>query len=122
MDFIGGNKNEENICACYFICIAIAGVLQFCPNNKPIDSLHSKLSFEKAQRQGYVVVGPPGLANMDKLEKFYEDYLNKTSSSVALARYTDEGDPIFVDLEFNGEEILYTYDNSWDGFGDRIKE
>ncbi|WP_208914034.1 DUF4362 domain-containing protein [Paenibacillus uliginis] len=74
-----------------------------------------------SNRVGYVVAGPPGLVNVDKLEKFYDDYLNKTSSRVALARYTDEGDPIYIDLEFNGEEILYTYDNSWDGFGGQNK-
>lgn len=108
----------------YLLIIALSALLVSCssgPNNNPNDSSHSKLSFQQAQRQGYVVAGPPGLANVNKLEKFYEDYLNKTSSLVALAHYTDEGDPIFIDLEFNGEEILYTYDNSWDGFGGQNK-
>jgi len=79
------------------------------------------LSFEQAKKQGYVVIGPPGLANENKLEKFYDNYLNKISSSVEIAHYTDEGDPIYVDLKFDGEEILYTYDNSWDGFGGQDK-
>ncbi|AZS16548.1 DUF4362 domain-containing protein [Paenibacillus lutimineralis] len=108
----------------YLLIIALSALLVSCssgPNNNPNDSSHSKLSFQQAKRQGYVVVGPPGLANVNKLEKFYEDYLNKTSCLVALAHYTDEGDPIFIDLEFNGEEILYTYDNSWDGFGGQNK-
>ncbi|QJD88623.1 DUF4362 domain-containing protein [Cohnella herbarum] len=30
-----------------------------------------------------------------------------------IVRYTDEGDPIYVDLDFDGENIEYTYDNSW---------
>ncbi|GGF92713.1 DUF4362 domain-containing protein [Paenibacillus aceti] len=110
----------------YFVIIALSVMLVACnsgPNNnhKPTDSSHSKLYFLQAKKQGYVVAGPPGLANVDKLEKFYEEYLNQISSTVALAHYTDEGDPIYVDLEFNGEEILYTYDNSWDGFGGQNK-
>ncbi|MNP36001.1 hypothetical protein D3C76_1293570 [compost metagenome] len=75
------------------------------------------MSYREAQDQGYVVAGPSGLANVDKLIDFFEDYQNKKNSSITLARYTDEGDPIYVDLEFDGKEILYTYDNSWDGFG-----
>jgi hypothetical protein len=91
------------------------------PNNKMNDSLHSDLSSQDAAAKGYIVAGPSGFANVFKLENFYEDYLNKTRNCITLARYTDEGDPIYVDLEFDGEEILYTYDNTWDGFGGQNK-
>jgi len=85
------------------------------------DSLHSDLSAKDAATKGYIIAGPSGVTNVSKLEKFYEDYLNKTRNSITLARYTDEGDPIYVDLELDGEEILYTYDNSWDEFGGQNK-
>lgn len=98
-------------------------VLSSC-NSRPsdeINSLHSNLSFGEAKEQGYVVAGPSGLANVDKMEKFFEDYQNKNKSKITLARYTDEGDPIFVDLEFDGERIVYAYDNTWDEFGGQDK-
>ena len=31
--------------------------------------------------------------------------------------YTDEGDPIFKDLEYDGQVIHYSYDNSNDAYG-----
>lgn len=86
-----------------------------------LESSHSDLSYGEATNQGYVVAGPAGLANVAKLEAFFDDYRSKRKNSVKIARYTDEGDPIYVDLDFDGEYIGYTYDNSWDGFGGQDK-
>ncbi|WP_168124055.1 DUF4362 domain-containing protein [Paenibacillus sp. HB172176] len=85
------------------------------------DSTHQNLTSREAEDRGFVVVGISGLANIEKIENFYNDYKSKNESSVSLARYTDEGDPIYVDLDFNGEEIEYTYDNSKDKFGGKNK-
>jgi hypothetical protein len=90
------------------------------PNTK-VESKHSDLSLDNAVSQGYVVAGPSGLANVDKLEAFFEDYKSNKKSRITLARYTDEGDPIYVDLDYDGENIMYTYDNSWDAFGGQDK-
>lgn len=79
------------------------------------------MSFSEAKQQGYVVSGPSGQANVDKIETFYEDYQNKKSNNITLARYTDEGDPIYIDLTFDGDEISYSYDNTWDEFGGQNK-
>lgn len=92
-------------------------VLTSCNSNNIVDSSHKNMSFREAKDQGYVAAGPSGLANVDRLEEFFEGYQNKKKSSITIAQYTDEGDPIYVDLKYDGKEILYTYDNSWDSFG-----
>lgn len=84
-------------------------------------SLHSDMSSDEAKEQDFVVAGPSGVVNVDRIEKFFEDYRNKKRNKITLARYTDEGDPIYVDLDFDGEKILYAYDNTWDEFGGQDK-
>ncbi|QYR21237.1 DUF4362 domain-containing protein [Paenibacillus sp. sptzw28] len=84
-------------------------------------SNHSDLTFHEAEKAGYVVSGPGGLSGIRKLEEFHQNVQNKLKSQVSIAQYTDEGDPIYTDLDFNGEAIKYTYDNSWDAFGGQGK-
>lgn len=103
------------------LVIIIAAVLLASCSNKSINSIYTDMSSSEAEKQGHVVIGPSGLANLDKFEQFFEDYLNKKNSNITLTHYTDEGDPIYVDLIFDGDEISYTYDNSWDNFGGQDK-
>lgn len=93
-------------------------------NSDPIKeniSLHKNMSFSEAKSEGYVVTGPSGLANVDRLEEFYEHVQNKIKNRITLAHYTDEGDPIYIDLEFDGEKFIYVYDSTWDAFGGQDK-
>src|SRR5690242_9269927 len=60
-------------------------------------SNHSDLTFPEAEKAGYVVSGPGGLSNIGKLEEFHQNVQKKLKSQVRIARYTDEGDPIFID-------------------------
>ncbi len=108
----------------FFFIITVSILLSSCSSESNPNlnySLHSDMKANEAAKQGYVVVGPSGPANIDKMEKFYSDYQDKKSSSVTLARYTDEGDPIYVDLEYDGNQISYAYDNTWDAFGGQDK-
>jgi hypothetical protein len=84
-------------------------------------SNHSDLTFPEAEKAGYVVSGPGGLSNIGKLEEFHQSVQNKLKGQISIAQYTVEGDPIFIDLDFNGQTIKYTYDNSWDAFGGQGK-
>lgn len=84
-------------------------------------SLHKDLSYSEAIKQDYVVNGPSGLANADLFETFIKDYEDQKQGSITLVRYTDEGDPIYVDLEFTGHEVLFAYDNTWDSFAGNNK-
>ena len=56
-------------------------------------------------------------SNWDKLEKFIQNVENSNEDKIRIVRYTEEGDPIFDTLDYNGENIKYTYDNSQDIHG-----
>jgi hypothetical protein len=73
----------------------------------------------EATRHGDVVVGPgvQGVGNMSALTIFLSNINHHKKASVRITSFTDEGDPIFVDLSFNGQTIEYTYDDSEDRFG-----
>ena len=62
--------------------------------------------------------------NLDKLEGFIENVENGKEDKIRIVRRTTEGDPIFDTLDYNGENIMYTFDNSQDEFGgsDKGKE
>jgi hypothetical protein len=79
------------------------------------------MSSRNAQKAGYVTTGPGGTANVDKLEAFYNDFNQKQNSQITIVHYTDEGDPVYLDLNYDGQTITYVYDNSWDGFGGEDK-
>jgi hypothetical protein len=42
---------------------------------------------------------------------------NKKEDKIRVTGYTDEGDPVYQDLQFDGQEIQYKYDNSNDKYG-----
>jgi hypothetical protein len=97
-------------------------ILASCASIAPgLVSGHSDMSVSEAEQAGYVVAGPGGVANEGKLEKFYQNFNSGSKDQLTLVHFTDEGDPIFVDLSYNGEQIGYTYDNSWDAFGGQGK-
>ncbi|WP_410768933.1 DUF4362 domain-containing protein [Fontibacillus sp. BL9] len=87
------------------------------PGESPQASSHPKLNSGEAANRGFVVAGPAGMHNVEVLKQFVDNYKKKTAGEITLARYTDEGDPIYVDLDYDGKEISYSYDNSWDEYG-----
>ncbi|MNG17935.1 hypothetical protein D3C84_1019560 [compost metagenome] len=54
---------------------------------------------------------------MDKLDQFVADVTNKTASKIRVTRYTKEGDPIFIDLHYDGKQLLANIDSSLDTYG-----
>ncbi|SFB61701.1 protein of unknown function [Cohnella sp. OV330] len=74
-------------------------------------------SIEKASERGDVVDEHGEVKNAERLDTFYRNTLAKKKDKVRVTQLTTEGDPIFNDLEFNGKEIKYKYDNSEDKFG-----
>ncbi|MCJ8013244.1 DUF4362 domain-containing protein [Paenibacillus sp. KQZ6P-2] len=79
----------------------------------------STYTYKDAEKDGYVVAGagPGQQANIEKLEQFYADFQNKVPSKVRIVHFTDEGDPVYLDLNSNGQDIQFTRDNSKDQFG-----
>lgn len=55
--------------------------------------------------------------NFDTFEQFISNLAIKKADNIRITSYTDEGDPIFKDLEFDGNVISYTYDTSLDAYG-----
>ncbi|MBO0588808.1 DUF4362 domain-containing protein [Sporosarcina sp. E16_8] len=56
-------------------------------------------------------------SNLDKLLKFIQNVENGNEDTIHIVRRTTEGDPIFDTLDYNGESIKYSHDNSKDKFG-----
>lgn len=54
-----------------------------------------------------------GVSNLDKLDTFLE----RGSGSQRVVHYTIEGDPIFMDLRYEGGQLELRYDTTLDAFG-----
>ncbi|ANU21979.1 DUF4362 domain-containing protein [Planococcus donghaensis] len=57
------------------------------------------------------------ITNSEKFEAFIENLKNGKEDKIRIVQRTTEGDPIFDTLDYNGENITYTYDNSHDEHG-----
>ena len=73
---------------------------------------------DQAAANGDVVNLHGKMYNFDKWTLFLRNLDMGVPNQVRITQYTDEGDPIFYELVYDGAEaIAYTYDNSRDGFG-----
>ncbi|WP_053178221.1 DUF4362 domain-containing protein [Peribacillus loiseleuriae] len=76
---------------------------------KPYDS-------EEAIENGDVVNRHGEISNLDKFENFIKNVESGTKDEIRITMYTIEGDPIFYNLNYDGNKIQYTYDDSQDGY------
>ncbi|WP_052416640.1 DUF4362 domain-containing protein [Paenibacillus sp. FSL R5-0912] len=83
----------------------------------------NSMHYEAAAKKGYVVYVQGEIINYTYFEQFVENYNNGQDATVKIAKYTDEGDPIFHTLEYKRDQkkISYTYDNSEDENGDKLQ-
>ncbi|OXL83990.1 hypothetical protein BCV73_13475 [Paenibacillus sp. SSG-1] len=73
---------------------------------------------DKAAANGDIVNLHGKMYNLEKWKLFLGNLDMGVPNQVRITQYTDEGDPIFYELVYDGAEaIVYTYDNSRDGFG-----
>lgn len=79
-------------------------------NSKPYN-------LDAAIERGDIVDVHGNVKNSERLEEFYQNTLNNNKDKIRIIQLTIEGDPIFNDLEYDGKEIIYRYDNSEDKFG-----
>lgn len=82
--------------------------------NENKDSSIISYSYEEAISRGDVVNGEHNIKNFDR---FLMSLTNKKEDTVRITNYTDEGDPIYTELSYDGNIINYLYDNSNDKFG-----
>jgi len=75
---------------------------------------------EEAIKRGDIVYQNE-VVNLERFEKFLINISNKKEDTIRVTGYTDEGDPIFKDLHFDGKIIHFTYDNSNDKFAGKDK-
>jgi hypothetical protein len=73
-------------------------------------------SSEEAIENGDVVNRHGEISNLDKFENFIENVESGAKDEIRITMYTTEGDPIFYNLNYDGNKIQYTYDNSQDGY------
>ena len=64
-----------------------------------------------------VVLNLLGNGNMESFYEFRENMKLGTADRIRITAFTKEGDPIYKTIEYDGEVMTYTYDNSEDKFG-----
>lgn len=64
-----------------------------------------------------VVNSHGSIAGIEKMQSFYNTMQNGVSSDLRIVHYTIEGDPIVLDLTYNGESLVVKDDNTRDKFG-----
>ncbi|WHY77277.1 DUF4362 domain-containing protein [Neobacillus sp. WH10] len=75
---------------------------------------------EEAIKRGDIVYKNE-VVNLERFEQFLINLSNKKEDTIRVTGYTDEGDPIFQDLRFDGEVIHYIFDNSNDEYAGKDK-
>jgi hypothetical protein len=84
-----------------------------------LDKLPRQYYDSLAQRNGDVVQVGHTQYNLEKLDKFIENYKNKTANvgdMVRITNYTDEGGAVIQDLIVDTDGIKFVYDNTRDGY------
>lgn len=72
---------------------------------------------EVAIENGDVVDIHGKISNLDKFDNFIKHIRSGDKDKIRITSYTIEGDPIFYNLSYDGNQIQYNYDNSQDAFG-----
>jgi PBP1b-binding outer membrane lipoprotein LpoB len=71
---------------------------------------------ETAIENGDIVNIHGNISNLDKFGNFIKNVESGSKDKIRITMYTVEGDPIFYNLNYDGNQIQYTFDNSLDGF------
>ncbi|MDC2865485.1 DUF4362 domain-containing protein [Bacillus sp. BP-3] len=71
----------------------------------------------KVDKKSDIIVKIGGESNLDKFQQFLTHVKNGKADKVRIVYYTDEGDPIFQTLDYDGININYLFDDSNDKFG-----
>ncbi|MNO20777.1 hypothetical protein D3C76_105350 [compost metagenome] len=101
----------------FVVLLTLVLLLFGCSNNDAITEVKSEpYSSQEAIRRGDVVFLDK-VYNLEGFDDFIASLESKNVDSIRVTSYTDEGDPIFKDLQFDGKAISYTYDDSNDNFG-----
>ncbi|MEI4829971.1 DUF4362 domain-containing protein [Bacillus sp. FJAT-53711] len=75
----------------------------------------------KVDKKNDIVITMGEQSNLDKFQQFLTHVKSGKADKVRIVNYTDEGDPIFQTLNYDGININYLFDDSNDKFGGRHK-
>jgi hypothetical protein len=78
--------------------------------------LPEKYTSDMAKANGDVVNGFKEVTNIQKLDNFIKNTESKVKDYVRIVSYTDEGDAILTDLNYDGKEIIAITDFTRDKF------
>ncbi|MFJ7404985.1 MULTISPECIES: DUF4362 domain-containing protein [unclassified Lysinibacillus] len=83
----------------------------------------SKSSYGTADAiaKGDITVTPSEVHNLERFEQFLQSISKQQEDKIRVTSFTIEGDPIFQDLHYDGDNIQYSYDNTNDAFGGQDK-
>ncbi|OWA37651.1 hypothetical protein B9G55_06260 [Saccharibacillus sp. O16] len=72
---------------------------------------------QQAAQNGDLVEEPSGFIHLDKWHTFLKRVEQQQPASIQLTRFTDEGDPIFYNIDYDGSRFHYLLDTLLDGWG-----
>jgi hypothetical protein len=81
----------------------------------------SSYSTSDAIAKGDITVTPSEVHNLERFEQFLQSISKQQEDKIRVTSFTIEGDPIFQDLHYDGDNIQYSYDNTNDAFGGQDK-
>lgn len=81
-----------------------------------------KYTKDIAEENGYVVYMYDQIFNAELLEQFADHVQQGVADDVHIAHYTDEGDPIFYDIYFDGTTFRYLFDRRMDRYANPFRQ
>ncbi|MCM3611043.1 DUF4362 domain-containing protein [Planococcus sp. MERTA32b] len=86
-----------------------------------VDNPENPYPPEEAIENGDVVDIFGEITNLDKFREFTKNFDAGVTDEIRITFYTVEGDPVFYNLNYDGNKIHYTYDDSQDGYASSDK-
>lgn len=81
------------------------------------ETVERTYSIKEVLEYGDIINIHGSILNDEKLDVFLENINNKIEDQIKIVQYTIEGDPIIVEVIYDGKELTYIYDNTRDNFG-----
>lgn len=106
MSFVGGCKNKD---------------FNLTLENEKLSmdyyTVDSDYDFKNAIEDGYVVYTHSGIENEDRIEEFYQKYLDNKDGVLTIVKYTVEGDPMVIQYVYKDNVLMVYEDYTRDSYG-----
>ncbi|HAB67519.1 MAG TPA: hypothetical protein DCE23_09160 [Firmicutes bacterium] len=106
MNFVGGCKNKD---------------FNLTLENEKLSmdyyTVDSDYDFKNAIEDGYVVYTHSGIENEDRIEEFYQKYLDNKDGVLTIVKYTVEGDPMVIQYVYKDNVLMVYEDYTRDSYG-----